>query len=104
MYGVDHRHARFAGACSVLLDSCSVPLSWLRMVVWAISLLAVAATAVHAGDDLAPWVDSSVGIHTILIGDGEDTDAEIKAMATAGDAPDFICRHYATYLPAPESC
>ena len=60
--------------------------------------LPVVALAVHAGDGprLTPWVDSSVGIHTILIGDGQDTDAEIKAMATAGEAPDFVCKRYAS--------
>ena len=41
---------------------------------------------------------SSVGIHTILIGDAQDTDDEIKAMATAGEAPDFVCKRQASCL------
>ena len=50
---------------------------------------AVAASAA-AGSRLRPWADSSAGIHTILIGDGHDSDAQIKQLATQGAAPDFV--------------
>jgi hypothetical protein len=35
---------------------------------------------------LAEWQDSTVGIHTILIGDGEHADAQITALAKSGAA------------------
>jgi hypothetical protein len=47
-------------------------------------------------DSLSPWPDSSSGIHTILIGDGQDTSEQIQAMALAGEAPDFICKRQAS--------
>jgi hypothetical protein len=74
----------------------------LRAVATAAIVCCLALPAVHVyADDgvrLTPWVDSSVGIHTILIGDAQDTDDEIKAMATAGEAPDFVCKRHASCL------
>lgn len=72
--------------------------SLLAMGTTACACLALPVVVAHAGDEprLTPWVDSSVGIHTILIGDGQDTDAELKNMATAGEAPDFVCKRYAS--------
>ena len=54
----------------------------------AAAMLLLSLTA--AATDLAKWPDSTVGIHTILIGDGSDTDAQISALAKQGAAPDFI--------------
>ena len=45
------------------------------------------------------WANSSVGVHTILIGDSADSPAEVDALAAGGAAPDFIWGGYAEHIP-----
>jgi hypothetical protein len=59
------------------------------MLIAAAAMFAMAAMSVCFAE-LAKWPDSTVGIHTILIGDGSDTAAQIATLAKQGAAPDFI--------------
>jgi hypothetical protein len=54
-------------------------------------------SSARARESPRPWVNSASGVHTVLIGDEDMTDADVRHAAASGAAPDFVWGGSATH-------